>query len=86
MLLSFKEVNWHALNSFVHSGIHPLRRHAEGYPVELIEIAVRNCNGLNVMVLQLGTIMSGDTNSVGVVRAVQEKYHRVLPGLISPLD
>ncbi|MBL3876146.1 hypothetical protein EGV01_30575, partial [Pseudomonas syringae pv. theae] len=24
MLLNFKEVNWHAMNSFVHSGIHPL--------------------------------------------------------------
>ncbi|EPM56007.1 hypothetical protein A262_17769, partial [Pseudomonas syringae pv. actinidiae ICMP 19073] len=36
MLLNFKEVNWHAMNSFVHSGIHPLRRHAEGYAAGLI--------------------------------------------------
>lgn len=36
MLSHFKEVNWHAMNSYVHSGIHPLRRHAEGYPPQLI--------------------------------------------------
>nr|GFD17942.1 hypothetical protein [Tanacetum cinerariifolium] len=37
MLLNFKEVSYHAMNSFVHSGIHPLRRHAEGYPATLVE-------------------------------------------------
>lgn len=85
MLLNFKEVNWHAMNSFVHSGIHPLRRHAEGYPVGLIESVVKNCNGLNVMALQLGVVLSGDSRYEGVVRAMQEKHHQILPGLISPL-
>ena len=32
LLSQFKNVNWHAMNSYVHGGIHPLRRHAEGYP------------------------------------------------------
>lgn len=85
MLLDFKDVNWHAMNSFVHSGIHPLRRHTEGYPVGLIESAVRNCNGLNVMVLQLGVVLTGDPRYEGVVRAIQEKHNHILPSLISPL-
>ncbi|MEB0007887.1 hypothetical protein QN412_13715 [Pseudomonas sp. RTB3] len=85
MLLNFKEVNWQAMNSFVHSGIHPLRRHAEGYPAGLVDGAIRNSNGLNIMVLQLGVILSGDPSFEGVVRAMQEKYHALLPGLISPL-
>ena len=31
-LARFKEHNWKALNSYTHAGIHPLRRHADGYP------------------------------------------------------
>ncbi|MDU8498404.1 hypothetical protein RYB01_04320 [Pseudomonas syringae] len=85
MLLNFKEVNWHPMNSFVHSGIHPLRRHAEGYPARLIESAVRSCNGLSLMVFQLGVVLTGDPRYEGVVRATQKKYHQILPGLVSPL-
>ncbi|WP_249731724.1 DUF6988 family protein [Pseudomonas syringae] len=85
MLLNFKEMNWHAMNSFIHSGIHPLRRHADGYPDGLIESAVRNCNGLSVMVLQLCVVLTGDPRYEGVVRTIQEKHSQILPGLISPL-
>ena len=81
MLLNFKETNYHAMNSFVHSGIHPLRRHAEGYPVKLIQDVLRNSNGLNVMTLQMGVILSGDPRFNSAVRAVQEGYQQILPGL-----
>ncbi|RMV74534.1 hypothetical protein ALP05_01405 [Pseudomonas caricapapayae] len=86
MLLNFKEVNYHAMNSFVHSGIHPLRRHVEGYPVKLIEDVLRNSNGLNVMTYQLAVVLTGDPRFAGSVKAMQEKYHQILPGLISPLN
>lgn len=85
MLLNFKEVNWHTMNSFIHSGIHPLRRHAKGYPGGLIESAIRNCNGLSVMVLQLCIVLTGDARYKGVVRTIQEKHSQILPALISPL-
>jgi hypothetical protein len=56
------------------------------YSVGLIESVVRNCNGLNVMVLQLGVVLSsGNTRFDGTVRAIQEKFHQILPGLISPI-
>ena len=32
-LSRFKENSWKALNSYAHAGIHPIRRHEEGYPV-----------------------------------------------------
>ncbi len=83
MLLNFKEVNYHAMNSFVHSGIHPLRRHTEGYPAKLIQDVLRNSNGLNVMTLQLGIVLTGDSRVAGTVRAVQEEFHQILPGPIS---
>ncbi|WP_225923743.1 DUF6988 family protein [Pseudomonas azerbaijanorientalis] len=82
MLMNFKDVNYHAMNSFVHSGIHPLRRHSEGYPPELIQSGIQNSNGLNVMTLQLGVILTGDPCLSGTVRAVQEKHHQVLPDQI----
>jgi hypothetical protein len=85
MLLSFKETNYHAMNSFVHSGIHPLRRQVEGYPVKLIQDAVRSSNGLNMMTLQVGVILTGDPRFDGVVRAMQDEFHQILPSLISPL-
>jgi len=86
MLINFKDINWHAMNSFVHSGIHPLRRHSEGYPEELIENVIRNSNGLNVMALQLSIVLSGEPRFDGTVRTVQETYHRVLPGLFSAMN
>ena len=30
VLSSFKESSWGALNSYVHAGIHPLKRHSKG--------------------------------------------------------
>ena len=86
MLQGFKDLNWDAMNSYIHTGVHPLRRHVEGYPPELVETVVRNSNGLNVMALQLGTVVSGDRRFEGVVRAFQEEFLDALPALISPLD
>lgn len=37
----------------VHSSIHPLCRHPEGYTPELIQSGIQNSNGLNFMTLQL---------------------------------
>lgn len=84
MLLNFKEVNYNAMNSFVHSGIHPLRRHAEGYPAVLVQDVLRNSNGLNIMTLQMGGILSGDPRFYGAIRIVQDEFTQILPSLASP--
>jgi hypothetical protein len=78
-LTNFKDVNYHAMNSFVHSGIHPLRRHSEGYPPDLIQGVIRNSNGLNVVTLQTGVILTGDLRFSGAVSAIQKKHHQILP-------
>lgn len=82
MLSHFKDVNWHAMNSYVHSGIHPLRRHAEGYPPQLIQSVIRSSNGLNMMILMAGKILTGDAECHGVIRAMQEEYVHILPDLV----
>lgn len=42
-LARFKEHNWKPLNSYVHAGIHPLRRHADGYPEGLFDRRAVQC-------------------------------------------
>lgn len=49
MLTHFKDISWNAMNSFVHGGIHPLRRNADGFPVHLALQVLRNSNGLGTM-------------------------------------
>lgn len=49
MFAHFKDVTWSAMNSFVHGGIHPLRRLEEGFPLPLALQILRNSNGLVTM-------------------------------------
>ena len=46
MLVQFKSLSAGPMNSFVHGGIHPLRRRAEGFPLQLLDQIVRGSNGL----------------------------------------
>jgi hypothetical protein len=58
-LMRFKDNSWKALNSYVHAGIHPLRRHADGYPTGLAHSVLRNTNGLAVLSGMQAAILSG---------------------------
>lgn len=55
----FKENSWKALNSYAHAGIHPIRRHAEGYPLQLLESIVKNSNGLAIVSAMQAAVLSG---------------------------
>lgn len=55
----FKENSWKALNSYAHAGIHPIKRHAEGYPMQLIESIARNANGLAILSAMQAAVLSG---------------------------
>lgn len=56
----FKENSWKQLNSYVHAGIHPIRRHREGYPIKLIHDVLRNANGLALMSAMQAVVLSGE--------------------------
>jgi hypothetical protein len=58
-LSRFKDNSWKALNSFAHAGIHPIRRHTDGYPVQLLHDVLRNSNGLAVVSSMQAAILSG---------------------------
>lgn len=58
-LARFKESSWTALNSYVHAGIHPIRRHGEGYPVPLLHSVLKNANGVAVVSCMHAAVLSG---------------------------
>lgn len=58
-LARFKSNSWNALNSYAHAGIHPLRRHAAGYPVALLHGVLCNANGLGVLAAMQAVVLSG---------------------------
>jgi hypothetical protein len=58
-LSRFKDNSWKALNSYAHAGIHPIRRHDDGYPVQLLHDVLRNANGLAVVSCMQAAVLSG---------------------------
>jgi hypothetical protein len=58
-LFRFKDHSWKALNSYAHAGIHPIRQHDDGYPVQLLEAVLRNANGLAVVCCMQAAALSG---------------------------
>ena len=78
-LANFKENSWKALNSFVHAGIHPIQRQESGYPVQLVEQILRNCNGLAVVVGMQAAVLTGSQRLVKQVGAMQTTHAKCLP-------
>jgi len=82
MLVQFKGVSWHAMNSFVHGGIHPLRRHAEGFPVALALQVLRNSNGLLTMTGMALAVLTGDEAITKPMSRIQPEFADCLPELL----
>lgn len=77
-LREFMAYNWKALNSYTHAGIHPLRRHQDGYPMQLIVDALMNVNGMFVLAAMQASILTGVSNLQHKVLEVAACYPAVL--------
>ncbi|MDM0037420.1 hypothetical protein QTH89_13400 [Variovorax sp. J22G21] len=82
MLAHFKDVSWHSLNSFVHGGIHPLRRQPEGFPVHLALQILRNSNGLLTMTAMALAVLTWDEAVARPMRKIQPTFADCLPDLL----
>ena len=82
MLLRFKDVSWHAMNSFVHGGIHPLRRQAKGFPIPLALQILCNSNGLSTMTAMTLAILTGDEAITKPMSRIQREFADCLPELM----
>lgn len=79
MLLEFKQYSWKPLSSFIHGGIHAINRHSKGYPVLVLEQALRASNGVSLMVGMLLVILSGDPAQRGKIPKGQIEFADCLP-------
>jgi hypothetical protein len=78
-LNQFKEQNWKALNSYTHAGIHPLRRHTDGYPTGLIHNVLCNANGVGVMSCMQAVVLSGAQPLQKKVIEVASRHPNCMP-------
>ena len=83
MLQQFKDVHSAALNSFVHGGIHPMKRLAEGYPVQLLMQVVMNSNGLLTGTGMMLAILSGNAVVAKQLAGIQPAFADCLPQLLT---
>ena len=79
MLNPLKEAAWGPLNSYVHSGIHPILQHHMGYPPEYAIQVLRNSNGLSGMAATLMAMMTDNVDTVMAVRNAQLAHLDCLP-------
>lgn len=84
MLTQFKNVSWHAMNSFVHGGIHALRRSADGFPVQLALQVLRNSNGFSTMTGMTMAVLTGDESVARHMSKIQPDFADCLPDLLKP--
>lgn len=78
-LSRFKENSWKALNSYAHAGIHPIRRHVDGYPMELLANILRNTNGLAVIGSMQAAILSGQQQLQRSILTLASKHSTCMP-------
>lgn len=78
-LSRFKDNSWKALNSYAHAGIHPISRHEEGYPIDLLKSVLRNANGLAIVAGMQAAVLSGRPSLVKDVLAVGSAHPSCMP-------
>lgn len=78
-LSRFKENSWKPLNSYAHAGIHPLKRHAEGYPTQLLEGVAKNANGLAVVAAMQSAVLSGVQPLQREILSLASQYPDCMP-------
>jgi len=78
-LSRFKDNSWGALNSYVHAGLHPLRRHQDGYPLPLLGDVLRNANGLAVLSCMQSAVLSDQQPLQRTLLDIATKHKACMP-------
>lgn len=81
MLGRFEDMQRHALNSFVHVGVHALRRHQDGFPRQLVWQLIECSNGLVTISAMMLAILTGDR----VLAARMNRVHLGFEDCLTPL-
>lgn len=78
-LAEFNQYSRHALNSFVHSGIHALHRVRHGYPAELAQTVVRFSNAILHFAYRLLAMLTGSQQQMDRVTRVYTGFVDCVP-------
>lgn len=78
-IAQFNKYSRHALNSFVHSGIHPLRRAREGFPLEMASTIVKFSNGLMHFAYRMLASLSGSQRRMDPVTGIYLDFPDCVP-------
>jgi hypothetical protein len=81
-LARFKENSWRALNSYAHAGIHPLRRHQDGYPEGLLTSVLGMTNGLAVLSCMQAAVLGGEQPLQKQILDIALKHPECMPPLL----
>lgn len=80
-LARIRDSSWKAMTSYAHSGVHAIRRHLDGYPIELIGSVLRNANGVAVVSCMQAVVLSGEQPLQWQILDLASKH----PGCMPPL-
>jgi hypothetical protein len=78
-LVEFNQYSRHALNSFVHCGIHPLRRAKDGFPEDLQINVVLMSNGLLHFAYRMIAALTGSEHRMREVTHLYKQFEDCLP-------
>jgi hypothetical protein len=75
----FKDNSWAALNSYVHAGVHAIKRHESGYPVALAEAVLCNANGLAIVAGMQSAVLIGRQQLVRQILELGTSHPNCMP-------
>jgi len=78
-LTEFNQHSRHALNSFVHTGIHPLSRTMEGFPLPLAEKILKFANALSHLAYRVLAVLTGEQQRMNQVTKLYLAFVDCLP-------
>jgi hypothetical protein len=82
LMAGYKDAMLKQLHSFLHAGIHPLKRHTAGYPEQLLRQIVANANGLLVATGATLAILAGSPESMRRMNEIQREFADCTPELL----
>lgn len=83
-LEEFNQYNRHALNSYVHGGIHPLQRALTGFPPQLAESVIRLSNGLLHLSFRLLASLTDSPSLMDRISRAYSEHAECLPLITQP--
>lgn len=78
-LSRFRDNALKPINSYVHAGIHPLHRHAHGYPDDLCAGVLRNATGVAVLSWMQNAVLARRQDLQRVILQIAARYPSCLP-------